>query len=533
MLNFLNNIQASKIYRSILKFRTTLAISSFLLIVFYIYQPCYLDYARRDHIIFIIDRNDYKNDIDWFKHALSYTRNRKTSPGDYFLYRPGFYFLLAVNDIFLRTKPFITGMLSIALHLTTILLLYFIFCRYFNKELAFPFSAIFASQYMGIEMIAWRHISFYMLSAILTILSFLLLSSKIPKKHLLAGLLLFLGMTFHEIIPVSAILLSFLLSITFILFGWNKFQNNSITTKFLFVLISAFSLYFLINFLNWRVTHPPSFLGPADHFSLKFNFFKNAALNFFHYLAVSTKAVFFPFSMPLGWEKSLDDWAYFSWDISKDNVFSCFAWALLAFVLLVLAVSISLRKISILKDNLSEILTLWSCCGILLLTLMYSFMRLSLRNTGYSLISTYYYWFFALFYSIITLYLINHAIQKITSANLKKTIILSLYCLSIFFTVLQCNQARDTLTKNYDLVWAQQINQAIDTSELFFKIHPDTCLDSSDAYLGVPPRKQQYFTIPYYLYKYRCGWNQGTTTVHLMRTINGITYFESGPFPNK
>jgi len=516
----------------LLRWRPVLAVILLVVIVICIYRHAYLDYARRDHIVFIAERNSFPGTGDWFTHAMNYTRTRISSPGDYFLFRPGLYFFLTLNDIFLRQNLLVAGIFTILLHLGVVFLLYFTLCRFFKgSSWPFFFAALFASQHMGVEMVSWRHISTYMFSASLGLASLILLSLNERRKYMWAGFLLFLSMTFHEVQPAAIALLLTIVLLVHYFKGRPLISGGIIQGHVICLLSAALITYFVLNFFNWLITKPPSFIGPADHFSSVAAFLKESVRNFVHYLGTATRAVLYPFSMKLSWDKTLDDWAYFTWDMTAGDIRGYLAWGTLGVILIASAVGICLRRIWQAREEGAEIITLWACCGLVSLTLIYSLGRLTLRSAGYSVTSTYYYWFFSFFYMIILKFLIDEALAKLPQSRLRQGLVYAGGALLAAMILAQTCMARDTLKENYDLTWANHIRQAVKTSEVYFTLNPDACLDTDESNLGKPPRELQYFTLPYYLNKYNCGWVKGTAVVHLLRTNEGITVIRPGPYP--
>lgn len=512
------------------RWKIVLVILSFCAIVFIIYQNCYLDYARRDHIGFMVERNEFPDTWSWFTHAMNFSRTRHAAPGDYFLFRPGLYFFLTVNDIFFRDNLIVAGLFSIFLHLAVTILLYVTFKLYFrNGAPAFLFAALFASQHMGIEMVALRHTCTYMLSVALTLISLLIVSSKLNHRYWLAAVILFAATLFHEVIPASIALMTALI-VAFR--GVDHGQAKIVTRKVVFIFCATVVLYFIFNAINWKATAPPSFIGPADHFTPSWAFFKEAVRNFFHYLGSGTRTVLCPFSMQLSWDKSLDDWAYFTWDMTEGDIGVYLWWGGVAVALLFTALAVSLRKVFYGQEEPSDIITLWACCGLLSLTVIYSFGRLTIRNPGYSVTSTYYYWFFSFFYMIVIKFLLDEVLKKVSTFWWKRGACVVGYSLMTVMIVGQICMAKNAINNNYDLAWAKQITDAVRTSKVYFAEHPDACLDATETYLNVPPRNLQYFTLPYYLNKYNCGRAAGTSVVHLQRTTDGGTRIQPGPYPD-
>ena len=400
---------------------------------------------------------------------------------------------------------------------------------------ALPFAAVLASQYVGIEMISWRYASCYMLCISLILTSFLILFSRLRYKYYLVSFLLISSTFFHEIITGTMILFIVISFPILKLSKQEKSYNNSHVMNLIGIFTISIITYFLLNFINWKATHPPSFFGPADHFSPNINFIKNSIHNFFHYLGAGTRAFFNPFSIQLKWDQSLYDWAYYYWDIREDNIKSFYLWSVLGVSILTLTITISLRKIFLQQAKSSEIIALWASCSLITLASLYSIVRLTCRDISYAKTSSAcYYWFFSFFYIIIIKFIIDEIFTRIPLNFLWKRILSwIIYTFLAFFVIAQGLKARSAIDNNYDLTWAKQIQQALQTSELYFRLNPNKCLDSSERYPSDTPRNRQFFTLPYYLSKYNCGIAPGSTVVHLYRTEMGVTVLRLGPYPSK
>ena len=486
-------------------------------LVIVIYQPCALDYARQDHLRYIKERVYFPDDGQWLLHSISYNRTRLNAPGDYFLFRPGLHCFLALNDIYFRDHQLVTGILSIFLHFLVALLLFAILKKCFPSVSAFLFAALFASQYPGLEMVAWRHISFYMVSVIFVLTSFLIIASKTRQYNLILSILMAEGMLFHEVIPSSIFLLAIIL-IPAIVFSHRKKINKTILIpRLIYILGGALVIYFVLDSIDWAITTPPSLLGPDDHFP------KNLApvmQNFLLYLGAGTRAVFNPFSVPLVWHSD-----QFLWIITQSDMRGLFFWATGGLGTLLGTIYISLRQIFRHKEKVQDLLSLWACCGVIALTAIFSFVRATMRSQHYLETKIYNYWFFSFFYIIIIAYLVNKALEKIfLPPRWRSAILLGGYVFLSGIILEQTWMARNTIMENYNSAQAQQIQEAILTGKGYFALNPSACMDPESEI------RSSIRTIAAYLNKYNCDRRPGLSVVHPVLLKDGSIQFELGPY---
>ncbi|MEI7998917.1 MAG: hypothetical protein WCH62_05370 [Candidatus Omnitrophota bacterium] len=505
-----------------LQWRVILSIIFLTGIVVFIYQPCYLDYARLDQQTYMKERFFFQNDTAWFVHSISYNRTRILLPGDSFLFRPVLFSLMAAEDIFLRDKLAITGVISILLHLSVAILLYVLLQLHFRRNLAFLFSAVFASQYAGIEMVAWRHISFYMFSVFLALLGFLIIFSKFRGKNFIGVLAILGAMLFHEAVPLSIVLLAILLFSTILFRGRLEIRDSVVKPQLIWILGGIVTVYILMDVMNWVIIKPSSFLSEYDHCCVHW---LALVRNFFLYFGAGTCAVFGPFFVDLSWDKYE---SFFRWDITKGHIVKYLLWAVGGLILTLTTMKFSLQRVHRCKERGSDVLAIWACCGLLSLAVTLSVMRGTYRNMNYLITATYYYWFFSIFYIIIINHLIDTLLDKIKlQPLLKKGILLGVYIIATIFVFSQAWMARDALMKGYDLTWAKKIVQATITAEKYFYLHPEACLDKMEQFSD--PHTLRLGTIPLYLNKFNCGKRQGTSIVHLVRNDDSSIGFVSSP----
>jgi hypothetical protein len=494
------------------------------MVIVFIYQFGLLDYARGEQITYMKERYYYPNDWQWFLHSLNYTRTRLLDVGDTFLFRPGFYAVVAMFDIFLRDQPMIVGLSSIVLHWLVAILLYLLLRIHFKGTFAFLFALFFASQYAGIDLIVWRHLSPYMVSIVFALAGFLIAFSKRSYKNGLAFIFFLGSLFFHESLVPSFFLLGMMLAILFS--SRTKFFKKSVLSlSFIFILSGAVIVYVLFDILSWWVSKPSLVLNSAEHFTFSGDFLFSSIQNFLIYLGAATQAVFNPGSVDLVWNRSELD--RFKWDIFQHDPVAYIGWTILATMLLGSVVTIASRRIIQSKERSCDVIVLWACCGLISLAAIFSFGRLAIRATQYSMYATYYYWFFAFYYIIIIKYLLDELTDKFPWLKEKKFI--PIVCILMGIMILgQAMKARETIEKNYNGRWAQQLQTSIQIGQEYFHRHPEACLDEKMQL--IEHKRGLLVMMPLYLYQYTCGRTAASSVVHFAITPNGEMQFENGPY---
>ncbi len=231
---------------------------------FWIYRYGIYAFPRQDHFSFMFDRSLFQNDWDYFWHVISFSKTRTTFPGDYYLFRPATHGILALIDIFFRSDLYTAGRISIFWHGITAFVLYLFTSKFSGRMIGFILAFVFATQYPGLEMVIWRHVSPYMLGLCFFTCG-LLMIPKITESHRLTAIaaLLFLisGFFFENIIVVMAI--AFLI---FLILGTRTQENALRNFSFQIIKIAALVIlvYSALYIFEYLMRPPPSFLGPAD-----------------------------------------------------------------------------------------------------------------------------------------------------------------------------------------------------------------------------------------------------------------------------
>ncbi len=248
--------------RALLIFLLLLAVS------FVTYYYASADTPRRDHGSYLAERALVETDWDWFWYSVSYSRTRFLRPGDSYLFRPLHMAVLSLKDIFFRSNLFALGFINVTLMAVAAFSLYFFSSRLLKPTTAFIVAVLFMVQYAGLEMVAWGHITSYLLA--LTFFGFAmgtLLEAESDNKTALkkAGALLLLGSLTHEMTAMALVLAAPLL----IFLRWRGGKETSIgglplRDYYIWVIAAPVLLYLGLDFLDYLYHGVPQLLGPAN-----------------------------------------------------------------------------------------------------------------------------------------------------------------------------------------------------------------------------------------------------------------------------
>lgn len=250
----------------------TLWLITFIIIAFFLYSNALTDVPKRDQVGYLREHVYFNNPWDWFLHSVSYNRTRFINGGDYYLFRPAFMALQTLTNILFENLPEAIGVTSVL----TLAIVAFCLSRFaasfVGNCLGFLLGLTFLSNYAGMEMILWRHISFYLVTIAFFSLGcyWIIRSNESIKAKYFAGSFLFLGMLFHE--STACAILSG--TICFIFFHLiRKFDNslksdlnhNDKNVKLLIPIcgipLAAFTILDVIDLIFHQV---PSILNTAD-----------------------------------------------------------------------------------------------------------------------------------------------------------------------------------------------------------------------------------------------------------------------------
>lgn len=409
-------------------YRDIFIIILLIIISLFIYRNGIVGLPRSDHEDFLENRSFFKSDIDFFQSCISYSRSRRVSQGDYFLFRPGTHGLLAIMDIFLRANLYAIGILSIIWHGLVAAIVYFVTSRISGRRIALLAALFFVVQFAGMEMIMWRHTSPCVFSLIffgLGLFYFLIndgLSSSKRAVFLISSCFLF-SMFFHEIFAF-ALPISGLLIYAAILKKSNNAQRRVISI--IFFLPAA--VFFALNALDYIIYRPPFFIPPNELACLYSSTLYSIIKNFVHTVGIFTISFVNPSYV------NLTDLCYkINWDVRNIPVYLVCAYAVvstLAFVYLGFRLLKKFRRGFLITSDVALFIVIVSV-GVLVGGLFFG--RIQLRSFAYIIDSgTYYYYFFS-FLLIIGSVSLFKIIEKKITGHLVKTVLASAFIVCIIY----------------------------------------------------------------------------------------------------
>jgi len=175
------------------------------LVSFGVYFYALADIPRRDQFLYLAERAASASNWDWFWHSVSWSQTRFLREGDPYLFRPLHMAALAIKDMLFRSNPFASGAVNVSLMAISGFSLYRFSSRLVKPVIAIALAVLFIVQHAGLEIVAWGHISPYLLALAFFgfALTEILDTSPETRRHLTAaGLLMLVGSMFHEAVVV-------------------------------------------------------------------------------------------------------------------------------------------------------------------------------------------------------------------------------------------------------------------------------------------------------------------------------------------
>ncbi len=246
------------------------------------YTPSLGHGPRADQWPLLIDTIDLNDFGETFARTYSYPRTRVCQPGDYQLFRPVLYALLAAEKTFFGTNVALWQWTGIALHCLAVLLFLQILLqirwlltapipeepaaggwlseRHLLMGLAYGFALFFGLNAAIIEMVIWSHINGYLLFIVLALGALLLALKLLAEPNASSGrgmaltiaafLLVLVSAFTHEIGQFFAVMIGAALALTTLAAG-RRGQAVGVFALFASVLV----LYQGLNFLD-QLAHP-------------------------------------------------------------------------------------------------------------------------------------------------------------------------------------------------------------------------------------------------------------------------------------
>jgi len=372
----------------------------FIIWAFWIYRFGAIAFPRQDHFSLIMDRALFGNDWDYFWNAVSFNKTRTMFPGDYYLFRPFTHGALALIDIFFRHDMYVMGKISIFWHAFVSFFLYLFASKFTRRSIGFLLAFIFATQYPGLEMVIWRHVSPYMLGLLFFTAGLLVIpkleTSVNPKRTaaVIAVLFLVSSLFFEGII--FTLFISFFIFLIF----QRSFKGKIRNVAFWMMLIAAsvILVYGCLYIFEYIVRNPPSFFGPSDRNARSFLW-----LDSLYGLCLISGLVFTAFLFPhvvkifyyQVWYRAW--WEFFT---TGSNFFYCWLGAFLC-VLLAGAFFMGLIRLAKEENKAPPVIFIlvFGYFGVIIAGL--SLGRAGLRSVDYMINSTYYYYMTAYLLTLI------------------------------------------------------------------------------------------------------------------------------------
>lgn len=460
---------------------------------------------RQDHYSFMFDRALFHSDWDYFWHIISFTKTRTTFPGDYYLFRPATHGFLALIDIFYRDNLYTAGKISILWHGFASFFLYLFTSKYSGKKIGFLLALIFVTQYPGLEMIIWRHVSPYILGLLFFTFGLLIFSrveTSGNKNGVIAAsfiLFLFSGFFFESMI--------FTMTVAFLIFlalkiGTKDEKLKTISSNLMLVAFLVVAVYTGLYIFEYVIRNPPSFLGPADTNASTFTW-----LDTVYSLATISGLLFtaflFPHIVNIYYESV---WHRAWWDFFATGTNFFYSW-LGVFCGIVLII-VSLKGVWFLFRRSCK-----ASGAVFILVLIYfgivaaglSLGRASLRSVSYMINSTYYYYMASYLLTMIaalSVFIVRQSgvFQQLPGIA-RKVLWFLFILLSVHQVALSYEQIQKTMASRYD--FDKQVAEA--TFEVAKKIKQN----QSFCFGGSVDRILEQYLLTELLYRESCYDKEG------------------------
>lgn len=179
---------------------------------FWAYRYGLIALPRGDDIGWILTRSSMKSDWDFFVYSMFRGR------GDAYLFRPAFHFVLSTMDIFFRENLYAAGALSVLLHGLVSFLVFILLRRLVGLLAGVLLAVVFLTQLVGMEMVLWRHISWYLFGLIFFLMGLISILSKSSRqnsnrKERLIGFSFLLSALFHESFAYTLLVTGLILAV--------------------------------------------------------------------------------------------------------------------------------------------------------------------------------------------------------------------------------------------------------------------------------------------------------------------------------
>lgn len=437
-----------------------------------------------DYQQFLEERTKVQSDGEFFWRVLSFDRIRSSDAKVNFLFRPGLFTLLAVEDIYAREKPPVSGWISLFLHVLCVLTLFLLISRFTPAWLAFAITAIFAVYSQGSFMVLWRMIVPYTIALWSFVAGVWILfkserGSPI-KRSVAAGLLFLLSALFNETaafwIPVAGLV------------TWWLSRKSGFDRRDAFAFLFPPVVFFSISIIDLLIRAPEgglfsSYFVPFSGGSGPFYFVLLSVVRFLQSLGYYT----LPFIVPQGASLSVAD--------------SQIVHLILGSALLLLAGGTLKRKLSAFRMGDRSVLFWFFLLGYpFWIVLMVGIFRVTTRGYFYLGASSYYCYTVGFFLCLVLGVVIARVLPRGFRGSQR-------WWLALVF-ILMVNQALFSYGRLQKTIWRlvpMQRERTALLSQSVSYLGNDRCLVWSDKYF-----RADAALAPIYLYRRSCDVKKGT-----------------------
>lgn len=152
-----------------------------------IYWPALELLPQKDHAVFMLGRELYRNDWNWILDVLSYNRTRLLLPGDHISFRPLHMAIIAVEDLLFRHAFRAQGIIGCTLFAATASVMFAAVKRLSGVLVAIPLVLLWMCTAAGASIVLWQHIAPYSLGPGLLLGAVLLLHGEGGRRSPVAA----------------------------------------------------------------------------------------------------------------------------------------------------------------------------------------------------------------------------------------------------------------------------------------------------------------------------------------------------------
>jgi hypothetical protein len=351
---------------------------------FFVYRHGLYALPRGDQLPFLDERARFPETGAWLLHTLSYTRTRFLTGDGHYMFRPLHGFVLGSEEVLFRDDALAQGLLSIGLHTAVVLVLYFLVRWVADPVVAFLASVVYATEYPGMEMVLWRHISPYMLAPLFLGLGLHALRRAWTGMGAWPGAVpwLLLACLTHE-----AVAIAFVFALAAALIARRRSVDRSRLDAVSRALAVAIILWLFLDALD-LVLHPNAAMVASDGALLPDFSLVRAVTGLLQFLGLCMVAMLAPSVVDLRWNGPERAFSRLQWDYTAVPEALTLTVGIATFVLLLATVVSSSRRLA--RGDATGLAPLLLASFALAVALAFTAVRTSTRSFGYFANATYY-----------------------------------------------------------------------------------------------------------------------------------------------